>query len=68
MDNIFLIQDPSTGNFRPIFLGDAWDRTKEALFVSTAAAEVMERVGLSMGLHATLIKSMNDLESECCHG
>ena len=40
MDNIFLIQNLSTGNCRGISLGEVWDRTKEALFLRSSAAVV----------------------------
>ena len=67
MDNIFLIQYPSAGNWRSIFLGKAWDRTKEALFLRTAAATVTEGVGLFMGLCAALTELLNSLYLYCFH-
>ena len=64
MDKIFLIQDTSTGNWIAISLGESWDRTKEALFLRTASAAVMEGVGVSMGIRASLIESLNGLYSD----
>ena len=61
---VFLIQDPSRGKWRDIFLDKAWDRNEEALFLRTAATAATAGAGVSMILHTALIESLNGLDSD----